>query len=70
MSEGKLSWKAVGSTDIGGGRENQDDFFIWENPSRGLMVTGVLDGHGRDVGKVIRKVMLLTIETHFVFYIL
>ena len=52
MSASKLTWKAIGSTDIGGGRENQDDFFVWENPSRGLMVTGVLDGHGRDVGKV------------------
>eukprot|EP00603_Paraphysomonas_imperforata_P003239 CAMPEP_0114430314 /NCGR_PEP_ID=MMETSP0103-20121206/9975_1 /TAXON_ID=37642 ORGANISM="Paraphysomonas imperforata, Strain PA2" /NCGR_SAMPLE_ID=MMETSP0103 /ASSEMBLY_ACC=CAM_ASM_000201 /LENGTH=470 /DNA_ID=CAMNT_0001599753 /DNA_START=51 /DNA_END=1463 /DNA_ORIENTATION=- len=52
MSVGKLAWKAFGSTDIGGGRENQDDFFVWENPERGLVVTGVLDGHGRDVGKV------------------
>lgn len=48
----KLSWKAMGATDIGGGRENQDDYFLWENPDRGLMVIGVLDGHGRDVGKV------------------
>lgn len=49
---GKLTWKAVGATDIGGGKENQDDCFVWENPARGLMVIGVLDGHGRDVGKV------------------
>lgn len=52
MSGAKLLWKAVGSTDIGGGRENQDECFVWENVDRGIMVAGVLDGHGRDVGKV------------------
>jgi len=64
----KIIWKAIGSTDIGGGRENQDDFFVWENPSAGLMVMGVLDGHGRDVGKVAavvgREFLLQYCETH------
>jgi len=37
-------------TDIGGGRENQDDCFI--HSSAGIVVLCVLDGHGREVGKV------------------
>jgi serine/threonine protein phosphatase PrpC len=46
-----IKWRAVGDTDIGGSRENQDDMFIWEKPELGLCVIGVLDGHGRDVGQ-------------------
>lgn len=38
-------------TDIGGGRENQDDGFIWSNSDAQLVVIGVLDGHGREVGR-------------------
>jgi len=37
-------------TDIGGGRENQDDCFI--HTSAGIVILCVLDGHGREVGKV------------------
>jgi serine/threonine protein phosphatase PrpC len=39
-------------TDIGGGRENQDAFFVWAKKELGLIVLGVLDGHGREVGKI------------------
>ena len=48
----KLRWQVGSDTDIGGGRENQDDYFIWERPEEGVCVLGVLDGHGRDVGKL------------------
>ena len=46
-----------GDTDIGGGRENQDDYFVWTAPAvpphnQRAVVLCVLDGHGRDVGKV------------------
>ena len=44
-----------GTTDIGGGRENQDDYFIMSLPN-GLLF-GVLDGHGRNTGKLISKVV-------------
>jgi len=43
----------VGSgTDIGGGRENQDDFLVFSKPSLGIFVGCVFDGHGREVGKI------------------
>ena len=51
-SASKLSWQVGSDTDIGGGRENQDDYFIWERPDEGVCILGVLDGHGRDVGKL------------------
>jgi hypothetical protein len=42
-----------GQTDIGGGRENQDMWFGWADPGNsGTTVFGVLDGHGREVGRV------------------
>ena len=47
-----LKWQVGADTDIGGGRENQDDFFIWQRQSEGVCILGVLDGHGRDVGKL------------------
>ena len=33
-------------------RENQDDMFIWERREEGILVVGILDGHGREVGRV------------------
>jgi len=39
-------------TDIGGSRENQDDCFVWIKKDAGLVVLCVLDGHGREVGKI------------------
>jgi serine/threonine protein phosphatase PrpC len=51
-SSRKLHFKAGSATDIGGGRENQDEFFIWENKSIEALAICVLDGHGREVGKI------------------
>jgi len=48
----RLRWQVGIETDIGGSRENQDDCFIWVNKDLSLMVLCVLDGHGREVGKV------------------
>ncbi len=47
-----LQWQVGFDTDIGGGRENQDDFFFWHDAVSGVCVACVLDGHGREVGKV------------------
>lgn len=40
------------STDVGGGRENQDEGLIWSNQDNNILVTGMFDGHGREVGKL------------------
>ena len=45
-------WQVGFDTDIGGGRENQDDCFVWSNIVEEICVLCVLDGHGREVGKV------------------
>jgi hypothetical protein len=45
----KFKYQVSGGTDVGGARENQDEYFILELPD--ALVIGVLDGHGRDVGK-------------------
>lgn len=47
-----VRWQIGFDTDLGGGKENQDDCFIWSSPDDGICVIGVLDGHGREVGKV------------------
>ena len=46
-------------TDIGGGRENQDACFIWDSKvdfpdyqCTPVLIMGMLDGHGRDYGKL------------------
>jgi hypothetical protein len=39
-------------TDIGGGRENQDECFIMHFKDHSLIVACVLDGHGREVGRI------------------
>lgn len=42
-----------GITDPGvAGKENQDDFFVWQSPKEGNFVLGVLDGHGRELGRL------------------
>lgn len=51
-SHGTLKWQVGLETDIGGGRENQDDGFVWTKAERGIIVLCVLDGHGREVGKI------------------
>lgn len=48
---GGVRWQVAGETDIGGSNENQDEMFIWQRKQLGLCVIGVLDGHGRDVGR-------------------
>lgn len=47
-----LRYQVGSGTDIGGGRENQDESFVWINKDANLIVLGVLDGHGREVGKI------------------
>jgi hypothetical protein len=44
-------WQVGGDTDIGGSKENQDDYFVFERTDKGIIVLCILDGHGRDVGK-------------------
>lgn len=44
-------WRIAWDTDIGGSRENQDDCFYYVHPSGEGFVAGVLDGHGKEVGK-------------------
>ncbi|CAN0167741.1 unnamed protein product [Ascophyllum nodosum] len=44
-------------TDIGGMPENQDNCFIWRHEPSGSFVIGVLDGHGRDVGRLAAHVV-------------
>jgi len=51
-STNDLTWQLGFETDIGGGRENQDAHFVVENKSEGVCVLCVLDGHGRDVGRI------------------
>lgn len=51
-STGCYSWQVGLETDIGGGRENQDDCFVWIKRDDNIIVLCVLDGHGREVGKI------------------
>ena len=51
MSSGSINWQLGSETDIGGSRENQDDFFIYEKKESNLCIICVLDGHGREVGR-------------------
>ena len=44
-------WQVGCDTDIGGSKENQDDYFVYECKEKGVIVLCILDGHGRDVGK-------------------
>lgn len=46
-------------------RENQDESFIWEDRSQGLCVAGVLDGHGREVGRVAAQAARIALEAYF-----
>eukprot|EP01038_Epipyxis_sp_PR26KG_P015080 gene15080-20290_t len=47
-----LRWQVGLETDIGGGRENQDDCLIWFRRELNICIICVLDGHGREVGKI------------------
>jgi hypothetical protein len=46
-------------------RENQDESFIWEDRSQGLCVAGVLDGHGREVGRIAAQAARIALEAYF-----
>ena len=50
----RLTVQVGSETDVGGGSENQDDYFVCSvgNESDPITVLCVLDGHGREVGKV------------------
>jgi serine/threonine protein phosphatase PrpC len=37
------------------GKQNQDDYFIWESPDRQTVIAAVFDGHGRELGQVRRR---------------
>jgi serine/threonine protein phosphatase PrpC len=52
VQRSNLKFQLGCETDIGGGRENQDDSFIWIKREFNLIVLCVLDGHGREVGKI------------------
>ena len=57
MSEFKPLDIQIGfDTDIGGSRDNQDDFFKWTNGSKDICVICVLDGHGKEYGKLVAEV--------------
>lgn len=60
-----LDFKVGYATDIGGGRENQDDFFVWENKPVGVIVACILDGHGREVGKIAANAAKASLTAYF-----
>lgn len=47
-----LKYQFGWATDIGGGRTNQDNAFIYTNKKEKIFVIGVLDGHGIEFGKL------------------
>lgn len=59
-----------GLTDPGvPGKNNQDDFFVWDSGDGQNFVIGVLDGHGRDLGALAantaKKSLLVTLSSNF-----
>ena len=60
-----LRWQVGFDTDLGGGRENQDDCFIWTNVNDGICVMCVLDGHGREVGKAASIAAKISLQNYF-----
>jgi hypothetical protein len=59
-----------GLTDPGvPGKNNQDDFFVWDSGDGQNFVVGVLDGHGRDLGALAantaKKSLLVNLSTNF-----
>lgn len=54
---GPFEVRVAGITDPGvAGKQNQDDFFLWESEDRRCMIAAVFDGHGRELGQVAAKV--------------
>lgn len=52
-------------TDIGGGRENQDDMLIWQSPDKRINLFVILDGHGREVGKIAAESAKTALSEYF-----
>jgi serine/threonine protein phosphatase PrpC len=52
VSQSSLRFQLGCDTDIGGGRENQDESFVWIRKEYNLIVLCCLDGHGREVGRI------------------
>ena len=51
-SKSPFNFSMAGITNEGVyGQENQDTFFVWKSGVEGTFVLGVLDGHGRKMGK-------------------
>ena len=63
--EKSINIKISHATDIGGGRENQDDFFIFQKPEEKITVVAILDGHGIENGKLASKCARDFLTTYF-----
>ena len=51
-----LNFRWGGIKDEGvAGKENQDDFLVWESDDKNVILMCVLDGHGRELGRVASK---------------
>ena len=61
----RLHHQVGADTDIGGGRENQDDYFIWRGQDGSILVLCVLDGHGREVGKIAANAANASLREYF-----
>ena len=55
-------WQVGADTDIGGGRENQDDFLVFQQ--KGVIVLCIFDGHGREVGKIAANAARISVKQH------
>jgi len=38
------------------GKQNQDEFFVWQSDDKQSVVVGILDGHGRELGQLAARV--------------
>lgn len=65
MVKSPLRWQIGFDTDIGGGRENQDDCFVWNSIEDNICVLCVLDGHGREVGKIAAVAAKTSLQEYF-----
>ena len=51
-----LNFRWGGIKDPGvAGKENQDDYLVWESDDKRVILLCVLDGHGRELGKIASK---------------
>jgi serine/threonine protein phosphatase PrpC len=57
-----FSWQVGSETDIGGGRENQDDFLVFQQ--KDVIVMCIFDGHGREVGKTAANAARISVKQH------